>query len=68
MARKSGAVWKRCQECNAVNRASAFKKAPKTNIGATGRVVVCASCGYQAPSWAFPAVERPAEQGEERSQ
>ncbi len=66
MARKSGATWKRCQECNAVNQASAFQRASGVNrfVGSE-RKVVCPACGYVAPAWAFVPVEKPAEQQED---
>ncbi len=64
MARKSQGKYKRCQECGAVNQANAFKRAPKTPMAGPDRTVVCPSCGYTAPAWAFVPVEKPAEQRE----
>ena len=65
MARKSGAVFKRCQECNAVNKASALKGVGMGAVVGSERRVRCPSCGYAAPAWAFVPVEKPAEQRED---
>lgn len=62
MARKARGIYRRCQECSVVNQANAFKRAPKATLVGPERVVVCPSCGYQAPGWAFPQIEPPAEQ------
>lgn len=69
MAGKYQPIFKRCQQCNAVNQASAFKRASGINAVGNERPVRCPSCGYTAPAWAFVPVEKPAEaeSTEERS-
>lgn len=62
MTRMRGTTFKRCQECNAVNQASAFKRAAGSAIVGPERRVICPACGYTAPAWAFVLADKPAEQ------
>ena len=57
-------TYRRCQECNAVRAASELKRTPKSTIVGAERKVRCPACGSEAPAWAFPKVEKPAEQPE----
>lgn len=61
MAGKSRITYRKCQQCNVVNQASAFKRATGSTLVGPERRVVCPACGYTAPAWAFVPVEKPAE-------
>jgi len=54
-------TYRRCQECDAIHAASAFKRTMKATMTGPGRQVRCPACGYEAPMWAFLPAEHAAE-------